>query len=170
MADIGSKGVDGQHHPLLLAQEGMQSLAISRGQSPQFVVAIQEVANGAEGNGDAAAREFLVDLGNAAMLGMTEASDQGEQVEPKLVVGQSEERLRFGAMWAMEACAVGVGAASDMQSEACDGVEGGDGAVVGVGGTQAMAALWAMVKDRDQSLPRASDADDVGFVPCCQFS
>src|SRR5512135_497796 len=77
VADVGLQSVDGQHHAALLAQEGMQPLAVDRGQSAQFVVAVQEVADRAQGDGDAAARQLSVDLGDAAMLGMPEASDQG---------------------------------------------------------------------------------------------
>jgi hypothetical protein len=36
-----------------------------------------------------------VDFGNAAMLGVPEAADEGEDVEAELVVGQSEKGLGF---------------------------------------------------------------------------
>src|SRR5262249_32296692 len=126
VADVGLQAVDGQDHAALLAQEGMQSLAVDRGQGAQLIVAFQEVADRAEGDSNAAARQFLVDLGDAAMLGVTEASDQGQDVQAELVMGQSDEGLCFGAAGTAVPRAVGVGAAANAQSEARDSVEGGD--------------------------------------------
>ena len=131
----------------LLAQEGVQPLAVGRGQGAQFVVAVQEVGDGAQGDGDAAAGQLLVDLGDAAVLGVAEASDQGDDVEAELVVGQGEVGLGLGAVGAVVAGAVGVGTAADAQGEARDGVEGGDGAVVGVGGPEEVTALGAVSGD-----------------------
>src|SRR4051795_9242046 len=130
----------------------MQPLAVGRGQGAQFVVAVQEVADRAQGDGDAAAGQLLVDLGDAAMLGVTEASDQGEDVEAELVMGQSDEGLRFRAAGTAVARAVGVGAAAHTQSEARDRVESGDGTVFGVGGPKGMTALRAVSSDRGKGL------------------
>src|SRR5512135_3294679 len=118
----------------------------------RFVVAVQEVADRAQGNGDATTRQLLVDLGDAAMLGVTEASDQGEDVEAELVVGQSDEGLRSRAAGTAVTRAVGVGAAANAQGEACDRVEGGDGAIFGVGGPEGMTTLRAARSDRGESL------------------
>jgi hypothetical protein len=63
------------------------------------------------------------------MLSVTEAADQGQDVEADLVVGQGQEGLGFRAVGAMVARAIGIGAAAKTQSEPDDGIEGGDGAV-----------------------------------------
>ena len=57
----------------------------------------------------------LVDLGDAAVLGVAEASDQGDDVEAELVVGQGEAALGLGAVGAAVAGAVGVVAAADLE-------------------------------------------------------
>ena len=101
---------------------------------------------------DAAAGQFLVDLGDAAVLGVAEAADQGQDVEAELVVGQGEVGLGLGAVGPVVAGAVGVGAAADAQGEADDAVEGGDGAVFAVGGPKEMTALRAVSGDGCEGL------------------
>ena len=130
----------------------MQPLAVSRGQSAQLIVAVQEIADGAQSDGNAAARQLLVDLGDTAMLGVAEASDQGQDIEAELVVRQGQEGFRFRPTGAVVAQAVRVGAAANAQSESGDGVECGDGTVFAVGCPQEMAALRATTNDRRERL------------------
>ena len=141
MADIGLQAIDGEDDPLLPLQEPVQALRVGRGQGAEFVVAVEQVADGALGEGHAAAGEFLVDLGDAAVLGVAEAADQGHDVEAELVVGQGEVGFGFRAVRAVVARAGGVGTAADAQRQAGDGVEGGHGAVVGVVNREALAAF-----------------------------
>ena len=122
----------------------MQPLAVGGGQGAEFVVAVQEVADRAQGDDDASAHQLLMDLGDAAMLGVAEASDQGQDIEAELVVGQGQEGLGFRAMRAMVARAVGVGTAANAQGKARDGVEGGDRAVFAAGGPKEMTTLRAV--------------------------
>jgi hypothetical protein len=70
VADSGTKAVDGQHDAALLGEEGRQPLAVGRGEGAEFVVAVQQVAAGAECADNAAVSQFLVDLRNAAMFGV----------------------------------------------------------------------------------------------------
>ena len=71
----------------------------------------------------AAAGQLLVDLGDAAVLGMSEATDQGHDIESKLVIGQGEVGLGLGPVGPEEAGAIGIGAASDGQRQPEDAVE-----------------------------------------------
>jgi hypothetical protein len=104
------------------------------------------------GHDDAAAGEFLVDLGDAAVLGVAEATDEGDDIEAELVVGQGEVGFGLGSVRAMVAGASGVGAASDLEGKSGDGVEGGDGAVIGVVNGEALTALGAQGSDRFQGV------------------
>lgn len=81
----------------------------------QLVVAVQEVADGPLGHRDTTAGQFAVDLGDGAVFGMTQASDQGENIQAELVVGQSKVGLGFGTKGPEKAWTVGVGAAADVQ-------------------------------------------------------
>src|SRR3954463_1084691 len=122
----------------------MQALAIGGGQGAQLVVAVQEVADGAQGDDDASARQLLVDLGDAAMLSVAEAPDQGQDIEAELVVRQGQEGLGFRAIRAMVARTVGVGTAANTQGKARNGVEGDDRAVFAAGGPKEMTTLRAV--------------------------
>jgi hypothetical protein len=130
----------------------MQPLAVCGGQGTEFVVAVEEVADRAQGDGDATARQLLVDLGDAAMLSMTKASDECQDVEAELVVGQGQEGLGFRATGATVARTVGVWTATNEQGEAGSGVEGGDGAVLALGGPKEMTAFRAVSSDRGKGL------------------
>jgi hypothetical protein len=104
------------------------------------------------GHDDAPAGEFLMDLGYAAVLGVAESSDESDDIEAELVVGEGEVGFGLGSVRAMVAGASGVGAAPDLEGQSGDGVEGGDGAVVGVVNGEALAALGAQGSDRFQGL------------------
>ncbi len=68
VTDIGLQAIDGQDDTGLLLQQPLQPLRISGRQGRQFVVALQEIEDGALGEDDAAASEFVVDLGDAAVF------------------------------------------------------------------------------------------------------
>ena len=65
-------------------------------QGQQLVVAVQEVADAARADRHAAAGQLGVDLRDAAVLGMAESADQGDDVEAELVLGQGEPPLLLG--------------------------------------------------------------------------
>jgi ketosteroid isomerase-like protein len=54
-----------------------QPLGVHRRQSTEFVVAVQQVADAAAGQGQTTASQFGVDLGKAAMLLVTQRGDGG---------------------------------------------------------------------------------------------
>jgi hypothetical protein len=122
----------------------MQTVTVSRGQGAEFVVAVQEVGDRTEGDGNAAARQFLVDLRDAAVFGVAEASGQGEDIEAELVVRQGEEGLGLRVAEAVVAGTVGVGTRANAQGEMRNGVEGRDSAVFAGADPEAMTTLRAM--------------------------
>src|SRR5947209_16595147 len=68
------------------------------------------------------------------------------------MVGQGEVGFGLGAVGLVVACAGGVRAASDLEGQSSDGVQGGDGAEVGVVKAEPVATLGAMGRDRFQGL------------------
>jgi hypothetical protein len=100
---------------LLSPQKASEPLGVGGSERAEFVIAVEQVADAALGNGDAAAGEFLMDLGYAAVLRVAQPPDEGEDVETKLMVGQSKVGLSLGSVGAMVAGATGVGAASDRE-------------------------------------------------------
>ena len=150
VADVGLQAVDGQDDAALRAEQRLQPLGIGRGQCPQFIVAVQEVGDGALGDDDRSAGELAVDLGDTAVLGIAEPADQGHDVESELVIGQGEVGLGLGPVGPEEAGARGIGAASDGQRQPDDAIEGGNGAKVVVVGIEAVSAFGAVEGDRGE--------------------
>ena len=120
--------------------------------APQFVVAIQQVADGARGDGDAAPGQFAVDFGDAAVFRVAEAADQGENIEAELVVRQSEVRFGLWSVGPVEAFAGRVGAAANVQGEANDAVQRGHRAEVAVVVPELVEADGAMSGEGNQGL------------------
>ena len=97
MADVGLQAVDGQDHPPGLRRDPPQPRSASeQRQGQQLVVAVQEVADAARADRHAAADQLGVDLGDAAVLGVAEAADQGDDVEAELVLRQGKRALGSG--------------------------------------------------------------------------
>jgi hypothetical protein len=67
-----------------------------------------------------------VDLGDAAMLGMAEPADRGDDIEAELVLWQRESPLRLGAEADAAAWALGGAAVTDLEVQADDPVQGRD--------------------------------------------
>jgi hypothetical protein len=93
-----------------------------------------------------------VNLRDAAVFDVAEATDQCEDVQAELMVRQGEMRLRLGSVGPVEAFTGGVGTASDVQGETDDAVQGGDGAEVAVVLPEFVEADRAIVGDGKQSL------------------
>ncbi len=151
VTDVGLQSIDGQDDATLLAQQGSQPLGVGCGQRPEFVVAVQEVGDRALRNDQAAAGQPLVDLGDAAVLGISEPSDSGHDIEAELVIGQGEVGFGLGPVGQTEPGAIGIVAASDGQRQMQDAVERGDGAEVVVAGPERLLTFRAIARDGDQA-------------------
>ncbi len=152
MADVGLEAADGQHDAALLTQQRAEALGVGGGQGAALVVAVQQVGDGALGQGEAAPGQLAVDLGGAAVFGIAGSPDDGEDVEAKLVMREGEVGLGLGAVGGVVAGAVRVGAAADLERESQDGVEGGNGAEVVVVGPEATLANRAVGGERGEGL------------------
>ena len=103
------------------------------------------------GDDQAAAGQLVMDLGDAAVLGMTQPADCGHDIEAELVIGQGEVGLGLGPVGQTEPWAIGIVAASDGQREPEDAVERRDGAEVIVAGTQRLLTFRAVARDGYQA-------------------
>src|SRR5262249_35060576 len=104
------------------------------------------------GDVQAAATQGLMDLGDAAVFGVTEAADGGDHIESELMLGQSVEALGLGPVRFAVAVAAAVVATVDIQQQADESGERGDGTSIPVVGPQALAARDAMGKPWAQVL------------------
>jgi hypothetical protein len=56
-----------------------------------------EVGDGAFGEDDLAAREFLVNFRHAAVMGVAQGADEGEHIQTKFMAWAGEAALGLGA-------------------------------------------------------------------------
>ena len=101
-------------------------------------------------SGHAAAGQLGVDLGDAAVLGMPQGADQGDDVEAELVLGQGVAALLLGSERDVMAGAAGIATAADLEAEPDGAVEGGDGALADVGGPERPTAAGTGAGQRGQ--------------------
>jgi hypothetical protein len=127
VADIGLEAVDGQDHSPGGGRDSVQPSCIGARQGEQFVIAIEEVGDGPLADGDAAAGELGVDLRDAAVLGVSESADQGDDVETELVMRQSKSAFLLGAEADAPALALGVATAAELEVQSHDAFECDDG-------------------------------------------
>ena len=80
--------VDRQDHVALLREALGELRVVGETQGEEFLVAGEQVGDGALGNGDALVEQGLMDLGNRAMVAEAQAANAGDDVEAELVMGQ----------------------------------------------------------------------------------
>jgi site-specific DNA recombinase len=127
VADVGLQPVDGQDHPARRGGHFPEPLGVRQRERPQLVIAIQQVANAPRADRHAAADQRGVDPRDAAMLGVAEGADQGDDVQAELVPGQRAAALLLGAQAGLVSGAVGVPTAADLQVQADQPLQGHDG-------------------------------------------
>src|SRR5262249_16697690 len=130
VADVRLQAVQSQDQAALLGQQGTQPRRVAAGQGTQLVIAVQQVGDRALGQDEAASGQFLMDLGEAGVLRVPQGADQGDDVQSELVVGQGEPAFGLGSIGATVAGASDVMAPADVQGQASDAVQSGDGASV----------------------------------------
>ena len=77
-----------------------------------------------------------MDLRDAAMLGMTQGADGGDDIQAKLVLGQDDAALLLGADRDAESGTIGVATASNLEGEADQTLHGSDGAACFISGPE----------------------------------
>ena len=107
------------------------------------------------------ATEALVDLGDAAVFGMAEEADVGDDVQAELVLSQGVAALPLRAVGEQAAWATAAVAAADVQDEADDTAEGGNATAVAVVGPHRPSAVRTVGVRRVQVLGAA------GLGPAC---
>jgi hypothetical protein len=116
----------------------------------QLVVALQQDAALADRH--AAPVEFAVDFRHAAMLAVAQGADQGDHIEPKLMLRQRQGALGLRPPRLVVAPAGSVLAAPDLQAQADQAAQRHHGPAVGVADPHRAPAFRARLLDRNQDL------------------
>ncbi len=98
----------------------------------------------------AAAGQLGVDLGHAAVFGVAEAADRGDDVEAELVLREGESPLLLGSEAGPTPGTGGVTTVADLEPEPDQALQGGEGPRRDVGGPERPAAGGAGPRLADQ--------------------
>src|SRR5262245_5743295 len=118
---------------------------VGQGHGQQFVVTVEEVGERPLADRQAAGQQLPVNLGDAAVLGVAQGTDEGDDIQPQLMLGQGIAAFGLGAVGPEVGGAVAGAAAADLESEADEAAEGDNGAVVVRVGPPAVAAGGAVL-------------------------
>ena len=143
VADVGLQAVDAEDDLARAGEDPAEPAVVGEGRGEEFVVAVEEVGDGPLGHGHVAIDEVVSDLGYGAVLRIAESPDQGDDVEPELVVREREASFGLGPVGPLAGGAAGGVAAPDGEAEAGDAAEGVERAPVGVVGPEVAAAVGA---------------------------
>ncbi len=87
MADVGLQAVDGQNDAARRCGHPPEPRGVRQRQGEELVVAVQQVPHAPQADGDAAVAQRSMDLGEAAVPGVPQRPDGGDEVEPEFVPG-----------------------------------------------------------------------------------
>jgi hypothetical protein len=117
MSDIRLQAIQGQDDPALPFQHPPQPARVGQAGGEQFVIAVEQVGNAALGDLHPARAQGGVDLRHAAVLTVAQHPDQGDDVQPELLLRQRQRALRLRPIGTMKTRAALVLAAADLQPQ-----------------------------------------------------
>src|SRR5207249_3976360 len=123
----------------------------------QFVVTLQESGDRPWGHRDAAFAQGQMDFWNTAVVAIALLTNEGDDVETKLVLGERQSPFLFGAVGVVHVRTGLVETAANLEGKTQDRLERGDGPVVMVGGPHRLTTGWAGAQERLQGLPFSGD-------------
>src|SRR5262249_56134173 len=99
-----------------------------------------------------AVEQGLMDSRDTVMVGIALGADEGEDIEAKLVLGQGQASFGFGPVRLPHLRTRRIKAAPHLEGEPQDRLQGGDGAVVVVGGPHGVTTAGTMTYNGLQGL------------------
>jgi hypothetical protein len=148
MADVRLQTVEREHDPPPGLGHPLEASGVSQRKGEECVVPFEQMAHGPWGDGDPALAQTLVDFGQTAMLRVTQGTAPRNDIEAKLVPGQGQAALGFGAVGPAELRAGPVETAPDWEGEMHHVFQSRDRAIVMIGRPHRLTAEGAMTPKR----------------------
>ena len=108
----------------------LQAVGVIEGEAAQCILALQEIRASARRNHALALTQGMMNLGDAAVVRVTQGPDRRDHIEAKFMLGQRQASFLFGPIRFVKLRTRWVRAASDMKSESHNGRQGGAGTIV----------------------------------------
>jgi len=132
--------------------DALQAGGSSEGEGEQFVVALEQMRDRPRGDGHPAVAQMLMDFGQTTVLRIAQGTDACNNIEAKLVLGEGQPALCFGAVGPAELRTGLVETASDLQGEMHHIVQSRNSTIVMIGGPHRLTAEGAMTSKRLQGV------------------
>jgi hypothetical protein len=139
MADIGLEAIEGQDDAPADLGDAVEAGRVLQREGDQFVVTLQEIGDRPWGHSHAAFAQGLIDFWDTAVVAIALLTNEGDDVETKLVLGECQSPFLFRAVGVVHVRTGLVETATTLEGEPQDRFECGDGPVVMVGGPQRLA-------------------------------
>lgn len=127
MAFLRLQAIEREDHAPLLLEAVPQPGAVGQPHRHQLLIALDQIRDGALGDLDAARLEGAMDLGHAAVVGVAQRADQGDDVEAELPMRQRHGRFLLRSIRAMIQGAGRPHAAPHGEGHAAHALDGRDG-------------------------------------------
>jgi hypothetical protein len=116
VTDVRLQPIQPQDDAALLCQEPAQMAAVGQRGGEQFVVAVEQIGDGALGDRHPALAQGGMDLGHGAVVAVAQRAHERDDVETELVLRQHERALGLRPVGPVVADAGRVLAAADPQA------------------------------------------------------
>ena len=124
MADIRLQPIQRQNNPTLVCQALLQGPALHQPRGQQLIIAVEQISDAALGNGDTPSGERRMNLRHAAMLAIPQSTDQRDDVEAELMLGQRQCALCLGSVGFMKTGTIERLTAADLETQPDGASEG----------------------------------------------
>jgi len=104
MPDIGLQPVECENDTSLGSEYRTNPLWIVDGECAKFIVSIEQISHGSVGDEYGALGEELMDLGDAAVLEISELPDERDDIQPELVAGQCDASFGLRVCESFDVC------------------------------------------------------------------
>src|SRR5438105_15941357 len=98
MADIGLEAIEGQDDTTADLGEAVEARRVLQREGDQCVVTLQEIADRPWGHRDAAFEQGLMDVWDTAVVAIALLTNEGDDIETTLVLGERQSPFLFGAV------------------------------------------------------------------------
>ena len=144
MADIGLEAIEGQEEATADLGDAVEAGRVWQREGDQCVVTLQEIGDRPWGHRHAAFAQGLMDVWDTAVVAVALLTNEGDDIETTLVLGERQSPFLFGAVGVVHVRTGLVATAANLEGEPQDRCARGDSPVVMVGGPQRLATGGAV--------------------------
>jgi hypothetical protein len=154
LADLGLEPIESQDDTPLRLGQAPQARRVWQREGDQCVIVLQQIGDGPGRHSETTLAQRLMDSWDTVLMGLALCAHEGEDIAAQLVLGQGEASFRFGSVWGSQVGTRRIEAASNLEGEPHDGLQGRHGTIVVIGRPHGLTAAGTLAHKRRQGLGR----------------